>query len=152
MTRPDTTSAVPQFARFCDNSERAHWTALVKILQHLLQTKGKRLIYGRSLDGGFGISVFVDADHPPACTACALFNGGTLSLGGCYLLFFKDKAVTAVSTLEPKYVATAEVVKKNYVLAAGATLHHAEKGKAFYENQRGQQRRDPAINSKQPHQ
>ena len=39
MTRPDIACAVRVVARFCENPERAHKMAVMKIVQHLLHTK-----------------------------------------------------------------------------------------------------------------
>ena len=93
MTRPDISSAVRTAAKFCENSDMAHWNAVVKILQYVRRTPEKGIAYGGD---GNGRRAFVDSDHFTCLDTRRLTSGGAVRLGkGAIILFLMVQATTA---------------------------------------------------------
>lgn len=115
MTRPDMASAIRQVAKFCDNLGQTQRTAVVMILQYVLQTINKDigLTYWGSLDGGLNLPAFEGADHATCLNNRRSILNRAIFLAGADISWFSGKQqATAISASESEYVAITEMVKK----------------------------------------
>ena len=119
MVRPDLTMAVQQCARFCNNPQQQHATAVKRICRYLLKTKDRGLIMRP--DKTRGLECYVDADwagswqhrscHDP--TSARSRTGYVIMYAGCPIVWaLKMHTLVALSTTEAEYIALSSALRE----------------------------------------
>ena len=109
-TRPDITYAVGQAARFSQNPEKAHWSAVKRILSYLSGTLNHGILFSSKGRAHYG---FTDADYAGCLDSRKSTSGFLfLHLGGAVAWGSHRQTCTATSTTEAEYIAASDATKE----------------------------------------
>ena len=119
MVRPDSTFAVQQCARFCNDPSTNHEEAVKRICRYLLRTRDKGLTLKPIKTKG--LECYVDADWAGSWTLPSFLDpvstrshtGFVILYAGCPILWkSKIQSLTALSTTKAEYIALSATLRE----------------------------------------
>ncbi|RDB21876.1 Retrovirus-related Pol polyprotein from transposon TNT 1-94 [Hypsizygus marmoreus] len=112
-TRPDLSFAVASLSRFSSDPGKAHWQALMHVLQYIKATLHYKLRYGGVGYNSFTPYGYVDSDYAADTDTRRSVSGHVfLQAGGPSAWGSKYQATVAMSTTEAEYMAISRAVQQ----------------------------------------